>query len=34
MATELDLLNVPYKVAEDTFIIPWLLEAPPIGYFP
>jgi flavorubredoxin len=34
MATKLDLLNVPYKVAEDTFVIPWLLEAPPIGYFP
>jgi flavorubredoxin len=24
----------PYKVAEETFVIPWQLEAPPIGFFP
>ena len=24
----------PYQVAEETFVIPWQLEAPPIGYFP
>jgi flavorubredoxin len=25
---------LPYQVAEETFVIPWQLEAPPIGYFP
>ena len=24
----------PYRVADETFVIPWQLEAPPIGYFP
>lgn len=24
----------PYQIAEETFVIPWQLEAPPIGYFP
>jgi flavorubredoxin len=28
-----DLLQ-PYKVAEETFVIPWALEAPPVGHFP
>ena len=28
-----DLLQ-PYKIAEETFVIPWALEAPPVGHFP
>jgi flavorubredoxin len=24
----------PYQIAEETFVIPWQLEAPPVGYFP
>ena len=24
----------PYRIAEETFIIPWALEAPPVGHFP
>ncbi|SNX55812.1 metallo-beta-lactamase superfamily protein [Streptomyces sp. TLI_55] len=24
----------PYKIAEETFVIPWALEAPPVGHFP
>lgn len=24
----------PYRVADETFVIPWQLEAPPVGYFP
>jgi len=24
----------PYQVAEETFVIPWQLEAPPVGFFP
>ncbi|MFF4275972.1 MBL fold metallo-hydrolase [Streptomyces sp. NPDC001536] len=24
----------PYKIADDTFVIPWALEAPPVGHFP
>lgn len=24
----------PYQIADETFVIPWQLEAPPIGYFP
>lgn len=24
----------PYQVADETFVIPWQLEAPPVGYFP
>jgi flavorubredoxin len=34
MADEANLSSGPYQVAEETFVIPWLLEAPPIGYFP
>jgi len=35
MATvEVDLAMHPYQVAKDTYVIPWILEAPPIGYFP
>jgi flavorubredoxin len=25
---------LPYQVAEETFVIPWVLEAPPVGWFP
>ena len=28
-----DLRISPYQVAEDTFVIPWMLEAPPVGLF-
>ncbi|MFH8937073.1 MBL fold metallo-hydrolase [Streptomyces griseosporeus] len=28
-----DLLQ-PYRIAEETFVIPWALEAPPVGHFP
>jgi flavorubredoxin len=28
-----DLLQ-PYMIAEETFVIPWALEAPPVGHFP
>ena len=28
-----DLRMSPYKVAADTFVIPWMLEAPPVGLF-
>lgn len=24
----------PYRIAEETFVIPWALEAPPVGHFP
>ena len=24
----------PYQIAEETFVIPWALEAPPMGHFP
>ncbi|WP_244362396.1 MBL fold metallo-hydrolase [Streptomyces aquilus] len=24
----------PYKIADETFVIPWALEAPPVGHFP
>jgi flavorubredoxin len=24
----------PYEIAEETFVIPWALEAPPMGHFP
>jgi hypothetical protein len=34
MATvEVDLAMQPYRIAEETFVIPWALEAPPLGYF-
>ena len=23
----------PYEVAEETFVIPWMVEAPPVGLF-
>ena len=34
--TTTETFNVlePYRVAEETFVIPWGLEAPPVGYFP
>jgi flavorubredoxin len=32
-ATQPDLRMTPYEVARDTFVIPWLLEAPPVGLF-
>ncbi|MFF9626376.1 MBL fold metallo-hydrolase [Streptomyces griseosporeus] len=28
-----DLLQ-PYRIAEETFVIPWALDAPPVGHFP
>ena len=35
MATaEIDLTMTPYQVADETFVIPWILEAPPVGFFP
>src|SRR3954453_22327610 len=24
----------PYQIADETFVIPWALEAPPVGHFP
>ncbi|PKV83116.1 MBL fold metallo-hydrolase [Streptomyces sp. TLI_146] len=34
--TTTDTFNLlqPYKIAEETFVIPWALEAPPVGHFP
>ncbi|MFI9150493.1 MBL fold metallo-hydrolase [Streptomyces sp. NPDC053367] len=32
--TETFNLLEPYKIAEETFVIPWALEAPPVGHFP
>jgi flavorubredoxin len=32
-ATQPDLRMSPYEVAADTFVIPWMLEAPPVGLF-
>ena len=29
-----DLTMAPYQVAQDTFVIPWVLQAPPVGLFP
>src|SRR5947207_11844430 len=29
-----ELRMQPYEVAPDTFVIPWVLEAPPVGCFP
>lgn len=35
MSTEqADLTMAPYAVAPDTWVVPWLLEAPPVGIFP
>jgi flavorubredoxin len=31
---EIDLTMSPYQVADDTFVVPWFLEAPPVGLFP
>jgi flavorubredoxin len=31
--TEPDLKMAPYRVADETFVVPWLLEAPPLGLF-
>jgi flavorubredoxin len=31
--TTFNLLE-PYQIAEETFVIPWALEAPPVGHFP
>ncbi len=31
--TGTELRMSPYEVAQDTFVIPWLLEAPPVGLF-
>ncbi|WP_225799161.1 MBL fold metallo-hydrolase [Streptomyces sp. NK15101] len=33
-ATETFELLQPYRIAEETFVIPWALEAPPVGHFP
>jgi flavorubredoxin len=33
-ATETFNLLEPYQIAEETFVIPWALEAPPVGHFP
>jgi flavorubredoxin len=30
---ETDLSMRPYQVADETFVVPWLLEAPPVGLF-
>lgn len=34
--TTMETFNLlqPYKIAEETFVIPWALEAPPVGHFP
>ena len=29
-----DLTMAPYQVANETFVIPWVLAAPPVGLFP
>jgi flavorubredoxin len=35
MATSsVDIGLKPHQIAEETFVIPWILEAPPVGYFP
>jgi flavorubredoxin len=34
MATQIAPTLTPYQVAEETFVIPWQLEAPPVGFFP
>jgi flavorubredoxin len=35
MATvSVDLSMAPYQVADETFVIPWVLQAPPVGLFP
>jgi flavorubredoxin len=32
-STEIDLTMSPYRIADDTFVVPWMLEAPPVGLF-
>jgi len=32
--TETFNLLEPYQITEETFVIPWALEAPPVGHFP
>jgi flavorubredoxin len=34
--TTIETFNLlePYRIAEETFVIPWALEAPPVGHFP
>ncbi|MFF5701398.1 MBL fold metallo-hydrolase [Streptomyces sp. NPDC012794] len=34
--TSMDSFNLlqPYEIAEETFVIPWALQAPPVGHFP
>ena len=32
--TETFNLLEPYQIADETFVIPWALEAPPVGHFP
>lgn len=34
--TTMETFNLlqPYRIAEETFVIPWALEAPPVGHFP
>jgi flavorubredoxin len=32
-ATETTATTVPYEVAEETFVVPWALFAPPVGHF-
>ena len=34
--TTIETFNLlePYQIAEETFVIPWALEAPPVGHFP
>ena len=34
MTTTTDLSMTPYQVADETFVVPWILEAPPVGLFP
>jgi flavorubredoxin len=32
-SAEVDLTMSPYRVADETFVVPWILEAPPVGLF-
>jgi flavorubredoxin len=32
-ATEIPTAAAPYRVADETFVVPWYLQAPPVGYF-
>ena len=31
--TQTEPTSLPYEVAADTFVVPWHLHAPPVGYF-